>query len=72
MQYGDLETKGNTVTVEGISLVMEEWTNIGGAIDMKVYTEPMDDVPINLTGNQVTSSELSFTAKIPHLIALSA
>ena len=51
---------------------MEEWTNIGGAIDMKVYTEPMDDVPINLTGNQVTSSELSFTAKIPHLIALSA
>jgi hypothetical protein len=27
---------------------MDEWTNIGGAIDMKVYTEPMEDGPINL------------------------
>ena len=35
-----------------------EWTNVGGAIDMKVYTEPeveacYEDIPMNLAAPQV-------------------
>ena len=35
-----------------------DWTNVGGAIDMKVYNEEgennNDDIPINLTAQSVS------------------
>lgn len=44
-----------------MSSSMEDWTNVGGAIDMKVYStqsreeysRPMEEAPINLATDQV-------------------
>ena len=33
---------------------LDDWTSVGGAIDMKVYNEESDDIPLNLTAQHVT------------------
>ena len=42
-----------------------QWTNVGGAIDMKVYTEELDEpyenIPMNLAAPQVILANNSFS-----------
>ena len=42
-----------------------EWTNVGGAIDMKVYTEELDEpyenIPMNLAAPQVILANSCFS-----------
>lgn len=45
-----------------------EWTNVGGAIDMKVYTEkPCGDIPMNLASCQDKIVDLSAEGKGPNI-----